>query len=112
MREFYIADHFHALFAFLLLFKKFSFARNVAAITFGKYVLAKRVDSLARNDLTAYRSLNRDFKLLARNFIAQAFADFSRALVCVALEHKLGKRVNCLSVKEYVKFCKFRRFIA
>lgn len=60
-----VADHLHALFAFLLFFKQFSFSGNVAAVAFGKNVLSDRVYRFARDDLASDRALNGNLELLA-----------------------------------------------
>src|ERR1700736_1939947 len=51
LRDVDLAELPHLLLAFLLLFQKFAFARDVAAIAFGGDVLAQRADGFAGDHL-------------------------------------------------------------
>jgi hypothetical protein len=42
--EFHLTDHLHALFTLLLLVEEFSLSGNIAAVTFGRDVLAEGTD--------------------------------------------------------------------
>src|SRR5689334_17894286 len=53
LRDVDFAELAHALFAFLLLLQKFSFARHVTAVAFCRHVLAERAHGLAGDDLAA-----------------------------------------------------------
>src|SRR5260221_10905424 len=74
-------DLFHPLLAFLLLLEQLPFSRNIAAITFGGYVLAQRLDGLARDNLGADAGLNRYFEHLARDQLAHLFAQRPASLL-------------------------------
>ncbi len=72
LRNFDAADHLHALLALFLLLQQFAFARDIAAITFGKHVFTHGFDGFAGDDARANSGLDGHFKELARNELAQA----------------------------------------
>src|SRR5437660_2721143 len=79
LRDVHLADALHAALAFFLFFEEFAFARNVAAVALGKYVLANRRNGFARNHAAANRRLNRHFEHLARNQFSQTRYQFTSA---------------------------------
>ena len=72
LRDVHLADGLHALLALLLLFEELSFAGDVAAVAFGRDVLAKRADAVAGDDLPADGGLERDFEQMAVDFFREA----------------------------------------
>src|SRR5215469_12822868 len=73
LRDVDVADGFHPLFAFLLLFQQLALARDVAAVTFRCHVLAERADVFRRDDFTADGRLNFHLELLARDDLLELF---------------------------------------
>ena len=57
----------HTFLAFLLFFKQFALSRHVAAVAFGRHVLAHLAHGFAGNDFGANGGLNGHVELLARN---------------------------------------------
>src|SRR5829696_4210970 len=87
LRNVYGAERFHALLSFLLLLKKFAFARNVAAIALGGDVFAEGSHRFARDNLPANRGLDRDLILLVRDhFLEFRGQRASPALCLVAMD--------------------------
>src|SRR6266403_4686053 len=76
----HLADALHAALAFFLFFEEFAFAGNVAAVALGEHVFADGRDSFACNDAAANRGLDRHFKHLPWNELAQARYQIAPAL--------------------------------
>src|SRR6185369_12284768 len=103
LRYFDGAELLHSLLARLLLLEELALARDVAAVELRGDVLAIRLHGAACDDLTADRSLNRDFELLTRNDFLQCLdhpAAF--ALDAVAMRDQ-GHRVDLLLVDQDVE---------
>ena len=79
LRNFNGAYLSHSLFTFLLFFKKLFLSCYIAAVTFCKHIFTKSFYRLARYNLSAYSSLNRDFEKLARNGFFKLFRNLSTA---------------------------------
>src|SRR5262249_28284744 len=79
LRYVHLADALHAALALFLLFEEFTFARDVAAVALRENVLAHRGYGFARDDAATDRSLNGNFKHLARNQFAEAGDEFPAA---------------------------------
>ena len=58
-------DLFHALLAFFLLFEQFTLSGYVAAVAFGRHILADGLDGFTCDDFRANGSLDSDVELLA-----------------------------------------------
>ena len=82
-----------------MLFQELPLAGDVAAVTFGEYVLAQGVYRFPGDDLAADSALDGDFELLPGDFVPQALADFAGAVIGVAPENQLGKGVHRLAVQ-------------
>ena len=67
LRHFHVANLLHSLLSALLLLEQFALTRHVAAIAFGRNVLAHLAHRFAGNDLGADGSLHGDLKHLARD---------------------------------------------
>src|SRR4051812_26778709 len=64
LRDLDIPYLFHTLLALFLLFEKFAFARNIAAVALGGDILAEGRDAFPGDHAAANRRLDRDFKLM------------------------------------------------
>src|SRR3954453_1838360 len=87
LRDVDLAELAHPLFAFLLLRQELALAGHVAAVAFRQYVLAQRLDRLARDHSAANRRLDRDLEQLARDQFLQAFAQGPAAALGLAAMH-------------------------
>ena len=88
----------HLLFAFLLFFKQLLFARDIAAVTFGEHVLAHGAHRFARDHLAADRGLDGHLKQLARDIVAQVFADAPCARIRLVGVRDERQRIDNLAV--------------
>src|SRR5260221_2879505 len=98
-----LAELAHAFAPFLLLLEQFALSRDVAAIAFGKDVLAEGLDRLARDDAAADRRLNGDLEELPRDEVLQALAQCSPAFLSGAAVDDEGERVDRLAIDENVE---------
>ena len=71
--DFHAAQLTHAFFALLLLFEQLLLAGDVAAVAFGKNILAHGLYRFARDDLAADSRLNGDLEKLSRDVILELF---------------------------------------
>src|ERR1700691_4912181 len=74
LRDFNLAELAHLLLALLLLVEELALARDVAAIAFGRHVLAQRLDRFARNHFAADGSLHRNLEQVPRDEVLQLLA--------------------------------------
>ena len=81
LRDIDAAYALHAFFSFFLFLEQFAFPRDVSAVAFGEHVLADRGDGFAGDHAAADGGLDRDFKHLAGDQLAQARDEFAPALV-------------------------------
>src|ERR1700722_20789291 len=81
LRNVHAAHALHALLAFFLLLEKFSFARNIAAVAFGYYVLADCTNCFARDHVAPDGGLHRNLKHLPRDSLPPAAPPFAPALL-------------------------------
>src|SRR5260221_14468414 len=98
-----LAELAHAFAPFLLLLEQFALSRDVAAIAFGKDVLAERLDRLARDDAAADRRLDGDLEELPRDEVLQALAQRPSAFLGRAAVGDEGERVDQLAIDEDVE---------
>lgn len=75
LRDVHLADFLHLLLALFLLFPKLPLSRDVAAIAFCGDVLRNGADGFTPDDLSADRSLDRDFEELLGNHFLEFRAD-------------------------------------
>ena len=75
----------HALLTFLLLFKEFALAGDVAAVTLGRHILAHLTYGFTCNDFCADGCLHGNVKLLAGNQILELEAYLSAEVIGVIL---------------------------
>ena len=73
LRYLYAAHLLHAALAFFLLFQQLAFAGNVAAVAFGRYVLAVGTNGLAGDYAFAHGGLYRNLELLAGDEFLEFF---------------------------------------
>src|SRR5690606_7347937 len=102
LRDFYAADLLHALLAGLLLFKQLLLAGDVAAVALGQYVLAQRLDVLARDDFGADGRLDRDVVHLARDQRTHARDHVAPARARAGAVHDHRERIDAIAVDEQV----------
>src|SRR5690606_36009567 len=102
LRDFYAADLLHALLAGLLLFKQLLLAGDVAAVALGQYVLAQRLDVLARDDFGADGRLDGHVEHLARDQAAHAGDHVAGPVPGIGAVHDHGERVDLVAVDEQV----------
>src|SRR5215211_1551064 len=77
----YAAHLFHAALAFFLLLEELALAGYVAAVAFGRDVLAVGADGLARDHTFAHRGLHRHLELLAGDQLFELLDERASALV-------------------------------
>ena len=65
LRHLHGADLLHTLFAGFLFLKQFAFTRYVAAVAFGRHILAHGLDGFARDDFRTDGCLDGDVELVA-----------------------------------------------
>ena len=99
-----LADSLHAPLAFLLLFEEFAFARNIAAVTFGENVFAHGGNGFACDDAAANGGLDRNFKHLARNELAEARHEFAASFVGHITMSDHGERIHGLTANQHIQF--------
>src|SRR3989344_3020425 len=104
LRDFYGAQLFHAFLALFLFFQQFALARGVAAIAFGRDILAQRLDRFARDDLGADGRLDGDVEHLPRDQFAQFFRQFPSAVQTSFAMHDHRQRVHFIAIDQHVKF--------
>src|SRR5208337_2682230 len=88
---------FHSLLALLLLFEKFPFSCNVAAVTLCGHILAQGRDRLAGDHAAANGRLDGNLKLVPVDFPLQLADQFPTAPVGVGAVHDDGKRIDLLA---------------
>src|SRR5207342_3942123 len=98
----------HALFTFLLLVEQLALARGVAAVAFGGDVLAEGAHGLARDDLAAYRSLDRHLEHVRRNELLELFRHGAAAAFRTGLMNQHRKRIDGLAVDQHLQFHEIR----
>ena len=62
--------------------------------------------------LPADGSLDSDLELLPWDFLLQPFTDNTASLLCIALEHKLGKSIDTVSIDKYIHSHEFRGLVS
>ena len=67
LRDAHASIFAHPLLAFLLLVEQLFLAADIAAIAFGRHVLAHRGDRFARDHLAADRGLDRDLEEVSKS---------------------------------------------
>jgi hypothetical protein len=87
-------------FALFLLVEELLLAADVAAIAFGRHVLAQRRDRLARDDLAADRGLDRDLEEVAGDEVLQALAHAAAAGLGAGAVDDHAERVDRLAVDQ------------
>src|SRR5690606_22552120 len=102
LRDLDTADLLHALLAGLLFFEQFFLAGDIAPITFGKHVLAQRLDVFARNDLGADGRLDGHVEHRAGNEAAHAGNHVAATLARVGPVHDHGQGVDPVAIDEQV----------
>src|SRR5690242_3024423 len=112
LRNVHLADALHAALAFFLFFEQLAFARDVAAVAFGKDVLANRRDRFSRDDAAANRSLNWHFKKLPRNQFPQARYEFAPAVVRKIAVHDQRERIHRLAADQHIELDQIRFAVA
>src|SRR5215217_1012226 len=108
----YAADLLHAAFAFFLLFEELAFAGDVAAVAFGRYVLAVGADGLAGDDAFAHRGLYGDLELLTGDQFLEFFDQRPTAGVGLAAVDDYGERVNVVAGDEHLDLDEVGRLVA
>ncbi len=99
LRNFNVADHFHALFALLLLLEQFALSADVAAVALGGDVFAEGIDGRPRDDRSTDGALDGDLELLAGDRTLQLLASVQHALPCLVAMDELGEGVHGLAVE-------------
>src|SRR5215204_3075625 len=94
LRYLYAAYLFHAALALLLLFEELAFAGYVAAVAFGRDVLAVGADSLAGDHTLAHGGLHGYFELLAWDQLFELLGQGAAALVGLVAVDDDGERVH------------------
>src|SRR5450755_579295 len=103
LRNFDASHRFHTLLACLLLFEQLFLARDVAAVAFGKYVLAHRLDRFAGDDLRADGRLDRHVEHLPRDQRTHLRHHLAAAVLRNrAMDHH-RQRVDALAVDQDVE---------
>ena len=83
--------------------EEFTFARDVAAVALGDHVLANGRDSFAGDHAIANRGLDRNFKHLARNQLAQARDEILAAFVGELTVADQRERVHGLPCHQHIQ---------
>ena len=100
LRDVDLAELAHALLALFLLVEEFAFARDVAAVAFGRDVLAQRRNGLAGDDLAADGGLDRDLEEVVGDQLLQLLAHDAAALFGGRAVDQHGERVDRLLVDQ------------
>ena len=74
LRNFYRTDLLHSFLSLFLFFQQFTLTGDIASITFRRHVFTDSLDRLTSDDLCAYRRLDSDIELLARDQLFQFLA--------------------------------------
>ena len=90
----------------------FFFARDIAAVAFGKHVLAYRADGFPRDDLAADGRLHGNFKLLARDDFAELLRNGAALCIGAVAVNDRTQRVAHIPVEQEVQLDKVALFIA
>ena len=102
----------HAFLAFLLFFEQLALARYVAAVAFGRHVLAHGLHCFAGYDLGADRGLYGDVELLARDQLLEFLAHLAPEIIGMVGIGQRRERVDRLAVEQDVQLDELRRLVA
>ena len=102
MRNLNGSNELHTGLSFLLFLQQFSLARNITAITFGRYIFAQCGDGCTRDDFATNGPLDRYLKLLARNGFGELFAVMKRAVARFVDMGEESQGIDALFVDENV----------
>src|SRR5262245_13503606 len=102
LRDFDSADPLHPLLPFFLFLQQLPFPCDVAAVTRGEDILAKRLDRLACDDAIADRRLNGDLEHLPRNQLPHLRCQRAAALIRCVLMDDDRQRIDGITVDEDV----------
>ena len=80
--------------------EKLALAGDVAAVTFGRHVLAHGLDRFAGDDLSADGGLHRNYEQMARDQVLELLAHGASAQFGAGAVHNHGKRIDRFAVHE------------
>src|SRR5688500_504392 len=98
LRNFHLADLFHALLAFFLPLQELALAGDIAAVALRRDVFAERLDRLARDHPAADGRLDHHFEELPRNQLAHLLHEIAAAVICFFSMHDHRHRVDDIAV--------------
>src|SRR6202035_798590 len=103
LRNLHVAHPFHAALAFALLLEQLALPRDVAAVAFGKHVLAHGGHGLTGDDLATDRCLYGHFEELTRDQLAQTLSQLPAVGVRAVAMDDHAQRVDALTPDEDVE---------
>src|SRR5262249_34631636 len=102
LRDLHATDLLHALLPLFLFFEELARARDVAAVAFGRHVLAERAHRLPRDDLAPNGRLDGDLVLLLRDELLELLRQGPPSRVGPLLVRDDGESVQRLSIHHHV----------
>src|SRR5262245_30714437 len=103
LRNLDLANLLHAFLALGPFRPQLAFARDVAAIAFGRDILAHGGDRFAGDDAAADRGLQGNFEKMLVNLAAKFSHQLAAALVCIRPVHDDRQRIDALAVHENIQ---------